>query len=78
MKAGAITLTTLAARLEKAIHKDVGMQGLKILLYGWKMKYHLIEDHTFYNRKLEDGEAWLSFSEAFYFSQYAGYDLTHD
>jgi hypothetical protein len=78
MKKNAILLTTLAARLERAIHCDVGMQGLKILLYGWRMKYHLIEDHTFYDRKKEDGEAWLSLGEARSFSQYAGYDLTQD
>jgi hypothetical protein len=78
MKKGAITLTTLAARLERAIHCDVGMQGLKILIYGWRMKYHLIEDHTFHCRKQEDGEAWLSQSEAEHFSHYCGYDLTHD
>ena len=56
MKKDALTLTTLAVRLERAIHADVGMQGLKTLLYGWKMKYHLIEDHTFHCRKQEDGE----------------------
>ena len=78
MKKDAITLTTLAARLERAIHKDVGMQGLKILLYGWKMKYRLIEDHTFHCRKQEDGEAWLSYGEALHFSRYVGYDLTLD
>ena len=78
MKKDAITLTTLAARLERAIHAEVGMQGLKILLYGWRMKYHLIEDHTFYNRQKEDGEAWLSYGEVLSFSKYAGYDLTHD
>jgi hypothetical protein len=78
MKKDAITLTKLAARLERAIHCDVGLQGLKILLYGWRMKYHLIGDHTFHCRKQEDGEAWLSFGEALSFSRYAGYDLTHD
>ncbi|MBQ9603606.1 MAG: hypothetical protein IJR42_07385 [Paludibacteraceae bacterium] len=78
MKKNAILLTTLAARLEKAIHCDVGMQGLKILLYGWRRKYHLIEDHTFYDRRKEDGEAYLTDLEARSFSQYAGYDLTTD
>ena len=78
MKEGAILLTTICARLERAIHADVGMQGLKTLLYGWKMKYHLIEDHTFYNRNKEDGEPWLSFGETLSFSRYVGYDLTHD
>ena len=78
MRKDAITLTTLAARLERAIHADVGMQGLKILLYGWRMKYGLIQDHTFYDRRKEDGEPWLSYHEALHFSQYAGYDLTRD
>ena len=78
MKKDAITLTTLAARLERAIHADVGMQGLKILLYGWRMKYHIVNDHTFADRKKEDGEPWLSIGEVCSFSEYAGYDLSHD
>ena len=78
MKKDAIPLTTLCGRLERAIHCDVGMQGLRILLYGWRMKYHLIEEHTFHCRKQEDGEAWLSLGEAISFSRYCGYDLTHD
>jgi hypothetical protein len=78
MKKDAITLTTLCARLERAIHADVGMKGLMTLLYGWRMKYHLIEDYTFYARQKDDGEPWLSFGEALSFSRYAGYDLTHD
>ena len=78
MKKDAITLNTLAARLERAIHADVGMKGLRTLLYGWKMKYHLIEDHTLYKRAKDDGEAWLSLGEAMSFSRYVGYDLTHD
>ena len=78
MKKDAITLTTLAARLERAIHADVGLQGLNILLYGWKMKYHLIQEHTFHIRRQQDGEAYLSRSEAIHFSQYCGYDLTRD
>ena len=78
MKKYAITLNTLAARLERAIHADVGMKGLKILLYGWKMKYHLIEDYTLHKRAKDDGEAWLSFGEAMSFSRYVGYDLVSD
>ena len=78
MKKDAITLSTLCARLEKAIHADVGLKGLNILLYGWRMKYRLIQDHTFYDRQKKDGEPWLSFGEALHFSRYAGYDLTHD
>ena len=78
MNKNAITLPTLCARLERAIHCDVGMKGLRILLYGWRMKYHLIQEHTFYNRTKEDGEPWLTIGEARSFSRYAGYDLTHD
>ena len=78
MKKDAITLTTLAARLERAIHADVGMHGLKILLYGWKTKYGLIGDHTLAFREKADGEQWLSMAEASHFSRYCGYDLTQN
>ena len=78
MKKNAVTFAQLTARLEKAIHCDVGMKGLKILLYGWRMKYHLIEDHTMHCRRQEDGEPWLTLGEAYHFSRYCGYDLTHD
>ena len=73
-----IPLTTVAARLERAIHADVGLQGLRILLYGWKMRYHLIEDYTFYNRSAENGEPYLTMGELMSFSRYVGYDLTFD
>ena len=73
-----IPLTTLAARLERAIHCDVGMQGLNILLYGWRMKYHLIKEYTFYDRRKLAGEPYLTRPEAIHFSYYCGYDLTRD
>ena len=78
MRKDAITLTTLAARLERAIHADVGMRGLDILLFGWKRKHGLINDHTLRERKRTDGEPWLSRREALFFSRYVGYDLTKD
>ena len=78
MRKDAITLTTLAARLERAIHCDVGMNGLKTLLYGWRVKYGIIQDYTLWGRKKMDGEAWLTPKEAQSFSRYAGYDLTKD
>lgn len=78
MRKDAITFEQLAARLEKAIHADVGMRGLKILLYGWRVKYGIIQEHTLGSRKQEDGEPWLSLKEAQSFSKYAGYDLTKD
>ncbi|MBO7458050.1 MAG: hypothetical protein J6T80_02185 [Paludibacteraceae bacterium] len=76
MKKDAITLATLCARLERAIHADVGMQGLSILLYGWITKYGRVTRDVLRARKREDGEAWLDRTEAELFSNYAGYDLT--
>ena len=78
MRKNAITLTTLAARLERAIHCDVGMKGLRILLYGWRVKYGIIDNFTMTSRRTQTGEAFLTISEAVHFSQYAGYDLTRD
>ena len=73
-----IPLTTLAGRLERAIRSDVGMKGLMTLLYGWKIKNHIINDHTFTNRAQKNGEAYLTELEAKNFSHYCGYDLTRD
>ena len=78
MKEDEITLNTLAARLERAIHADVGMQGLKILLYGWRIKYGFIEEYTMTSRNQQAGEPYLTLLEAMHFSQYCGYDLTRD
>lgn len=73
-----VPLTTIAARLERAIHADVGIKGLKTLLYGWRMKYHFISDYTFKNREKQSGEAYLTTPELHYFSKYCGYDLTRN
>lgn len=72
-----IPLTTICARLERAIHCDVGMKGLDILIYGWRHKFK-IRDSKLRMRKINDGETWLSYLELTSFSKYAGYDLTHD
>lgn len=69
-------LTTLAANLERAIHADVGMEGLEILLHGWIRKGGISRE-TLRTRQKRDGEAWLSNYEAISFSEYAGYDLTN-
>ena len=71
----AITLTTLAARLERAIHADVGMQGLNILLYGWMQKGG-VSRTTLFMRKKSAGEEYLTPEEVRNFSSYAGYDLS--
>ena len=77
MRRDAITLTTLAARLERAIHADVGMRGLDILLCGWVRKGYISRE-TLRQREKRDGEPWLTLYEAQSFSKYAGYDLTKD
>ncbi|MBQ7439898.1 MAG: hypothetical protein IJ548_02450 [Paludibacteraceae bacterium] len=76
MKENAITFETLCARLERAIHADVGMHGLDILITGWIRKRNTVTRETLRQRKKADGEPWLSYYEALSFSRYAGYDLT--
>ena len=78
MKRDAITLTTLCARLERAIHADVGMRGLNTLLYGWARKKNWNINALFWTREKRDGEPWLSLEETKSLSEYAGYDLSHD
>ena len=78
MKEKAVTFAQLTGRLERAIRCEVGMKGLMTLLYGWKMKYHIINDHTITNRARKNGEAYLTKLEAKNFSHYCGYDLTRD
>ena len=78
MKENAITFETLCARLERAIHADVGMNGLDILIYGWIAKHGHVNRSVLYQRMKRDGCEWLSLPEAQSFSRYAGYDLTKD
>ena len=78
MRKNAITFTQLAARLERAIHCDVGLRGLNILLYGWINKHGRCSRAQLGMRNKADGEFWLSRSEAEHFSHYCGYDLTRD
>jgi hypothetical protein len=54
------------------------MKGLRILLYGWRVKYGIIDGFTMSSRRTKAGEAYLTISEVVHFSQYAGYDLTRD
>ena len=78
MKKDAVTFAQLTARLERAIHADVGLYGLNILLYGWITKYGKVTRLVLANRKRNDGEPYLTLGEAIHFSRYAGYDLTKD
>ena len=73
-----IPLTTICARLERAIHCPVGMTGLKILLYGWKVKYGRVATIQLQQRRSQCGFQYLTLHETELFSAYAGYDLTKD
>ena len=64
MKKNAVTFAQLTTRLERAIHADVGLKGLQILLYGWITKHGRCSRAQFAMRKKADGEYWLSPSEA--------------
>ena len=68
-------MAQLATNLEKAIHCDVGMHGLRILLYGWMKKTQLVSNRLLNERKRKKGEMYLTEREAKSFSKYAGYDL---
>lgn len=67
-------LSYLAENLERAIHEEVGVEGLKILLHGWLRKTRT-NRQTLDARAKRDGEAWLTYYEVISFSKYAGYDL---
>ena len=77
MKKDAVTYAQLTARLERAIHANVGLKGLKILLYGW-MKKGGIKRSTLFMRMKSEGEEYLTPEEVRNFSLYAGYDLSKD
>lgn len=70
-------LSFLAGNLERAIHADVGMDGLNILMHGFIRKGG-INRETLRQRFHRDKEQWLTYFEARAFSEYAGYDLTAD
>ena len=73
-----ILLTAICARLERAIHADVGMKGLSILMYGWAKKKNFNLNALIYMREKRNGEPYLTLNEAKELSIYAGYDLTKD
>ena len=78
MNENKVTFAQLTARLERTINADVGLKGLKILIYGW-MNFRIrhgrgmirLRSRAYYN----DGEAWLTAEEVAEFSKYAGYNL---
>ena len=75
-----ISFEQLVGRLERAIHYDCGMQGLRIMIYGWRMHpYYRFRAPTSFamnSRKQETGGHYLTYEEVLSFSQYCGYDLT--
>ena len=78
MRKDAVTFAQLCARLERAIHADVGMHGLDILIYGWIAKHGRCSRAQLCMRRKADGEFWLTGTETEHFSLYCGYDLTRD
>ena len=80
MREEKIVLETVAARLEKALQSDVGMAGLRTLLYGWQVRRlkQRLPIIPFRARRRDTGSAFLFTGELQAFSEYAGYDLTHD
>ena len=69
-------MAQLAANLEKAIHCEVGVYGLNILLYGWRRKHTAITYAVLSDRKKKHGFQFLYEDEVKTFSKYVGYDLT--
>ena len=68
-----ISKAELAARLEaRVVCAEGGMEGLNILLYGWKRfrKYDAKYLHAL------EARDWLYRGEVIDLSDYAGYDLT--
>ncbi len=63
--------TDVVKRLEQYIHCDVGLQGFKVLLYGWRMKCRLPE-------YIFCGRDYMNEAEIHSFSDYVGYDLSND
>ena len=70
------SMAQLAANLEKAIHCNVGVYGLNILLYGWRRKHTAITYAVLSDRKKKHGFQFLYEDEVKIFSKYVGYDLT--
>lgn len=70
------SMAQLAASLEKAIHCEVGVYGLNILLYGWRRKHTALTYAVLADRKKKHGFQFLYEDEVKIFSKYVGYDLT--
>ena len=67
-----ISKQQLARNLDAAIGDEVGIEGLNILLYGWKKARHFGPTYC----QVLINRDWLYLTEALDFSSYVGYDLT--
>ena len=78
MKEERISYETIAGRLERVLHADVGMKGLKTLLYGWRKhpRFHAPNASSLTMRASKDSAGYLTRLELIDFSLYTGYDLT--
>ena len=76
MKENVVTFPQLCARLERAIHCPVGMEGLDILMFGWIKKKHLLCKATLIMRERRDGVMWLTLGEAVMFSRGWALDIS--
>ena len=66
-----ISKVELARRLSEAIGHKVGIEGLNILLYGWKKYRHFSNKYC----HALNAREYLCITEVLDFSDYAGYDL---
>ena len=73
-----ILLTTICARLERAIHADVGMRGLNTMMYGWAKQKNFNLNALLWMREKRKREPILTLNELRELSEYVGYDLTKD
>lgn len=75
-----VMYSVICARLERAIHADVGMEGLMILTYGWERHPRFRAPYlgVLDARIRKYGEGWMTPEELINFSIYAGKDLTCD
>lgn len=78
MKDERISYETIAVRLERVLHADVGMKGLKTLLYGWRKHpgFHAPNASSLTMRASKASAGYLTLLELIDFSRYAGYNLT--
>lgn len=72
--------STICARLERAIHCPVGMEGLETLIYGWERHPRFLAPPigNLDARVRKYGEGWMTPAELINFSLYAQVDLTVD